>query len=323
MLELFKLKVANVLVSNRKLAKKIKKHEKLGEELEPKIEEQLKIINASMYGEEPKTLISHFDKLYDLFREYYNLVVFADEEESQLYLLREEKDVEHLQKTLEHFANHVQESLPQDTQLQQQTKELLTTLGDDFRKFYEGMRASFKLLRDQKKEHERFRDKVFNFNKEHEQLHAARRLKKDSKIHKKLENEELQELHSLEKHLNHIDKLKKKGESIEKEKGEVENLFKELASDLSKDEKVLLETVQQGQLIIKYAVYHFFKAEEFKNMCLQLYRKLEPKLEPETRKSIHKRLDKFETWENGKERFFYKVGKKSKKEMKRDMKQTA
>lgn len=322
MFELFKLRVGHMFTKSRKLAKQIQRIEAQAPEMEKGIQEQIAHIRTAYATRgEPEHIILEFKRLAESLKEYFDKVVFTEEEDAELYILREEQDIENLYKGLTEVFNEIKTALPDDQEEAQKLIALINKTREEGMTFKKKLQEDFRKVRDQRREHEHYRDKVFTLRKDFQERHAIKELRRDANPHKHLEHEEEEDIKELEKHLKAIEKLKKNGEGMEKDKKKIRGLIKDLAADLTKDFSLLEETIKDMSLIIDYAVFKFFNAMDLEESCKQLLAgitRLWRIHRQEVEKIINEELDE---WMKRREDIEYRIIKKIKKETKKGARQ--
>lgn len=322
MMELFKLKAAHWLTSDRRLAMRLLEHDLEAEPLEQQIQEKLKLLNANYTGGgDPDALIKDVGDFIVLLKKYFDEVVFFQESESELYLLREEEDVKELYKGLFEVFELIKQALPPDAEDVKKVYGLLKKVHDEGVSFAQQMQEKRRKIRDQKRERERFRDKLFSLRKDFQERHAIKKLKKEVRPLDRLEKGEEKEIHSLEKHIKAIQKAKD-SQGRERDLREIHKLVEDLAKDLAGDFDLLKDALGNISIIIDYAVYNFFRAKDLEDVCQQFVEALHNNgLWDKHYMVLRSMFDRqLEAWEEERERKGYRIAKKLRKRARKDAK---
>ncbi|MBD3209111.1 hypothetical protein GF367_01675 [Candidatus Woesearchaeota archaeon] len=324
MFELTKLKAAHLFTNSRRLANQIRKAQKHTDEQEQAIERQLQDIHRRFSGGgRPRDIYHAFDEIVTDLRRYYSSTIYKQEEGAELYILREEEDMKQLYTGLRSLFEHLKTALPEDREDISNVAELLNQLYQEGVKFKDKLQKEFRKIRDQKRDHERFRDKIYNLRKDFQQRAATKHLRKDVQKRKKETKAEKHGISSLEHHLKRIEQLKRKQATTKHEEKKLHSLIDDLAQDLGKDLQLLEETLRDVATIIDYAVYHYFKAQDLKELIIQEATRTLPSkgMWASTELIIKQLFDDLNQWQDQQERREYRIGKKVRKQARKDTQQ--
>ncbi|MFP4524133.1 MAG: hypothetical protein ACLFO2_02320 [Candidatus Woesearchaeota archaeon] len=328
MLELFKLRASHIFTSSKRLAKHFraiaKDEEALNESVNAKINELKENFSE---GGEPEAIDRKLREAVKELQKYYSEIVFRTEEDADLYIFRDEQDILELYRGLYKVFEHLKKALPQDQEDAQAIAKLLNEIHEEGKKLSDIINQSKRKMRDQKRQHERFRDHVYQLRQEFKQRHAGKELRRGAKKHSKLNKHEEKEAKELEDHLARIEELTKKQEQQDKlrkkELEKVHEITEDLAKDVTQDLKLLEDVLQDVRLVLNYAVLHFFHAKEFEQELQQAVQGI-PGLFPENRALFQNIIKTYLLdWEQERQRKEYRLMKKLKRRTRKNAHQQA
>jgi flavodoxin len=214
-------------------------------------------------------VVENFKTFIAMLKDYFDTVVFTEEEEAEIYLLREEDDLDHLYDSLRALFDEIKQALPNSEGATNPIAKLLDKIYKEGIIFKQKLQKATYKIRDQRRESDHFRDKIFTLRKDFENRKAIKQLLDESAPKHKKKQEEERDIKNIEHHLKEIMRLKK-GSVNDKTLHRIQALTQELAKDVTEDLALLTDILNNLSIIIDYAVYNFFRAMELEHICEKL-----------------------------------------------------
>ncbi|MBN1275458.1 hypothetical protein JXA12_04170 [Candidatus Woesearchaeota archaeon] len=267
-----KLKLAHLFVSSKRLSKHMLKNERAAtiilEQLEKDYYSSLR--EALQYGSNPQALwlAEQFCKQA---LEFSSKAVFSEEQESLLYIMRKYGTFEDLAKDFNKDTKNYLQKSEVSEQTQQKMQAVLKNLAGEEQKIHGIIRTIFKEIRHEKRDKERFKEKIFNLRQEANLRKDLKEMRQKSTAEHQFSEKGEHLLDDLEKELKHL-KGDEKAADIEAKIGKTLDEFERV---VVKDEELLNEVINDAAYVIKYALHEFFHCEElvetYEHYYWQLY----------------------------------------------------
>ena len=323
MFEFQKQQLAHLLTTTRGMAKTIKQNRKKAKAKEEAIrqaQENIKEYLSSTERVKGETVVKAFQNLIKQHSKYFDYAVYEQQEESSIIIFREEKHLEKLFTSIKEEYDTIIKDLPTDNeqanQLRQELQAILKEIYADAMEFRSVTTALFKKIRDQKRDHEHYRDKIYSLNKEYQDRKGTKRLKKIVKKEKHDFNAEEHHIHDIKQEIDTLQGHLKKGESIAQDLKALDTTLKKLVKEDRQEILDLKELIENIKKIVDYAVYHYFQGRDQQYASLALADKLhnEAGLWDSTLHDIYEEFKKLDAAEDEHERKVFRLMRHEKRE---------
>lgn len=309
-LAITKLMLAHMFVSSRRIARHILKDEREAENIEHLAAHELKtLIPALMQEGSQENLLEAVQSFEQMAEEYYKKAVFGTERNLITYLLR---DYNSFDKVADALNKELTKHFEKNPEYAGKLRSILEKAKVEEEQLSDAMRKCFQIVRDQKHERERLRDKnLFTLRTDFNLRHSLKEMRQMSGDERALSNED--------EHL--ADEIEKELEKHEagKETPKLEKLIDKLEEKMISEEKLLEEMFKDALFVIRYAVSKFFAFDEIQGIAEQYIEQHKSYVDPKYLNQINQEFKKLESFKDDQEQENFKIFRKIKKYAKHEI----